>query len=79
MLSLVFCILPSLMRITVDLSYGGDVLCFPVVSTHQNKTKYLTGPCLRTKSSITLTIAFTDVKTPIASIFEIKNFGMGPF
>ena len=79
MLSLVFCILPSLVRTTVELSCGGDVLCFPAVSTHQNKTKTLTGPCIRTTSSIKLIIAFTYVKTHIASIFEIKNFGMGPF
>ena len=52
MLSLVFCILPSLVRTTVELSCGGDVWCFPVVSTHQNKTKTLTGPCIRTTSSI---------------------------
>ena len=44
-----------------------------------NKTKTLTGPCIRTTSSITLIIAFTYVKPHIASIFEIKNFGMGPF
>ena len=73
MLSLVFCILPSLVRTTVELSCGGDVWCFPVVSTHQNKTKTLTGPCIRTTSSIKLIIAFTYVKTHIASIFEIKK------